>query len=598
MANILHFRNLDANAPNMRPAPYWLKRNKILEGVSGYASSGPGPEGGLVALMGASGSGKSTLLNFIAGRAKPDAGELMLNGAAYDEHTSTVVGFVPQSDQLFATLSVMETLRLHASLRGVAAASASRLSEILASLGLADSAETRVGEPGASGRRAGLSGGERKRLSIALELLHSPPLLVMDEPTSGLDSAGAFDVLNTLSALASKQAVVISLHQPAARCFRLVAQLGLLSPVGKMVFFGRSADAVAHFTSLGAPLPPQTSPPEHYLDVLAERGDLVNNILVSGVSQVSLDSVIRAQREMGGGGGGGAKGAVRRGASFARQVGELLWRANVNNQRHPAFLRAMLSRSLAMSLIVGHLFSGLGHDQASVQDRVGALYFVLTNQIMSSSGSMRTFLVEREIARHELDAGLYTLPAYFLARSLAESVWQLAAGALFATLTYYLVGFAPTAEQFLVFVLVVTLVTLCAESYVVLVGAAMPDEKSAAVVSPLVLALFMVSGGLFVNAAKLPALFRGLNRINMFSYAFSALLQNEMTGLELSCEEHELVGSRRSARQCPIESGEQVVERMAMGERTIEENVIALLAIFGVFRLLAFLVLRRRFGRK
>ena len=64
------------------------------------------------------------------------------------------------------------------------------------------------------------------------------------------------------------------------------------------------------------------------------------------------------------------------------------------------------------------------------------------------------------------------------------------------------------------------------------------------------------------------------------------------------CEEHELVGPRRSARQCPVESGEQVVERMAMGERTIEENVFALLAIFGVFRLLAFLVLRRRFGRK
>ena len=138
---------------------------------------------------------------------------------------------------------------------------------------------------------------------------------------------------------------------------------------------------------------------------------------------------------------------------------------------------------------------------------------------------MRTFLVERDIAQHELAAALYPLPAYFVARSLAESIWQvrrlppspahhllvcthltvarslaglawqLAGSALFGVLTYALVGFAPTIPQLVFFVGTICLVTLCAESYVVLVGALMPDDKSAAVVSPLVLALFMVSGG-------------------------------------------------------------------------------------------------------
>ena len=80
-------------------------------------------------------------------------------------------------------------------------------------------------------------------------------------------------------------------------------------------------------------------------------------------------------------------------------------------------------------------------------------------------------LIEREIARHELAAGLYSLPAYFAARSLAESAWQLASGLLFSRLTYSLVGFAPSSEQLCFFLLAVSLVTLCAESYSVLIGA-------------------------------------------------------------------------------------------------------------------------------
>ena len=338
---------------------------------------------------------------------------------------------------------------------------------------------------------------------------------------------------------------------------------------------------------------------------------------MSGISQPNLLCVVRAQREAaaaaGAGGGAGARRRAPARLGFGSQARALLWRANTQSRRHPAFMRAMLSRSLTMALVVGHLFGGLGDDQASVQNRVGALYFVLTNQIMSSSGSMRTFLVERGIAQHELRSGLYSLPAYFVARSLAESLWQLAGALLFGALTYFLVGLAPAAEPFALFLAVVALVTLCAESYVVLVGAVMPDERSAAAAGPLVLALFMVSGGLFVNVASVPPLFRVLNHVNMFSYGFAALLQNEMAGLRLRCEPHELVGplppkgvelvsgllgGAWPAQRCPVERGEQVVERMRMGERSPAENVQALLAVLVVFRVAGYLALRRRFQRR
>jgi len=267
-----------------------------------------------------------------------------------------------------------------------------------------------------------------------------------------------------------------------------------------------------------------------------------------------------------------------------------------------------------MALVMGYLYSGLSDTQQSVQDRVGALYFVLTNQIMTSTASMRTFLAERAIAEHELASGLYALPAYFVARSFAESLWQLGGGLLFGSLTYALVGFAPSAAQLGFFLVVVCLVTLCAESYVVLVGALMPDEKSATVVGPLILALFMVSGGLFVNSASVPFLFQLFNRINMFTYGFSALLQNEMDGLVLRCEPHELVGpppptsvaekavaaavgGAWPSQRCPVRTGAEVVDRMAMGVVSPLSNALALAALFCAFRVLAFLALRRRFAR-
>ena len=223
----VHWRNLDVIAPNVKEGiPKWQPRGQILSGVSGYAASGNGPECGLVAVMGTSGSGKSTLLSIILGRSRADSGELQLNGADYDADTSQSIGFVPQVDQLFASLSVAETMWLHSTLRGGRRSVSedadqkdeARIGSILTTLGLDDAANTRVGDPSAAPDALGRFGGERKRLGMALELLHKPALLVLDEPTSGLDSAAAIDVLRALNTLArAETAVVISLHQPPTR---------------------------------------------------------------------------------------------------------------------------------------------------------------------------------------------------------------------------------------------------------------------------------------------------------------------------------------------------------------------------------------------
>ena len=217
-------------------------RRQVLDAASGYVSSGDGAADGLVALLGPSGSGKTTLLTLLAGHELAAEGTLMLDGRTYDEKTGASVGFVPQQDRMFATLTVGETVRLAARLRGVEDG-ASRVADVMRELGLEDVKDTRIGDPLASrASQRGVSGGERKRCALALELLHAPPLLVVDEPTSGLDSRGAVGVMRVLATLAAKQAVICSLHQPSARALGFVRQLGLLSPGGRTLYWG-PADA-------------------------------------------------------------------------------------------------------------------------------------------------------------------------------------------------------------------------------------------------------------------------------------------------------------------------------------------------------------------
>ena len=131
---------------------------------------------------------------------------------------------------------------------------------MLAQVGLERVADQRVGDP-ASLRRRGLSGGERKRLSVALELVHRPPALVLDEPTSGLDSAAALSLCSCLKKLAAEQVVVASLHQPSAAAFRQFDVLTLLGAGGTTLYFGPRDGALAHFEKAGLAVPPYTNPP-------------------------------------------------------------------------------------------------------------------------------------------------------------------------------------------------------------------------------------------------------------------------------------------------------------------------------------------------
>ncbi|KAK8950976.1 ABC transporter G family member 25 [Platanthera zijinensis] len=252
-----------------KPISQMLEEKTIIEGITGEASSGQ-----LLAVLGPSGSGKSTLLTILAGRFPGHHGGIVLaNGNRFSRAVSRLIGFVPQEDFLYPHLTVRETLTYCAMLRlprsgGAAGRRDDRVIKavdaVLCELGLGDCAETAVG--GAFVR--GVSGGERKRVSIGHEMLLNPSVVVVDEPTSGLDATAAGRMLEILAGMARRgRTVVASVHQPSSRAYQLFDVVLLLAAEGRCLYFGKGFDAVEYFGSAGFSPGMNVNPADFMLDL-------------------------------------------------------------------------------------------------------------------------------------------------------------------------------------------------------------------------------------------------------------------------------------------------------------------------------------------
>jgi len=206
--------------------------------------------GNLIALMGASGAGKSTLLYVLNGSEKPSSGEVLINGIDIHKEPDKiegVIGFVPQDDLLIEDLSVYQNLYYAAKL----CFSDRREEEInslvlkvLEDLGLAEIGDLRVGSP----LRKTISGGQRKRLNIGLELLREPAVLFCDEPTSGLSSRDSENIIDLLKELSLKGKLVFAvIHQPSSDIFKMFDKLLILDTGGLQIYYGNPVDAITYF---------------------------------------------------------------------------------------------------------------------------------------------------------------------------------------------------------------------------------------------------------------------------------------------------------------------------------------------------------------
>jgi ABC-type multidrug transport system ATPase subunit len=210
-------------------------------------------EGKMIGIMGASGSGKTTLLNLLTGLLKPSFGDVRINGISIygkDPRLEGVVGLIPQDDLLAEDLTVFQNLYYAAALCFAGKTKeelTSLVNKTLQSLGLYEKKDYRVGSP----LSKVISGGQRKRLNIALELIREPSVLFVDEPTSGLSSSDSGNVMDLLHELTLRGKLVVTvIHQPSSEIFKGFDNVLVLDVEGMMVFYGNPIDSVIHFRTL------------------------------------------------------------------------------------------------------------------------------------------------------------------------------------------------------------------------------------------------------------------------------------------------------------------------------------------------------------
>ncbi|KAL9453358.1 hypothetical protein AB3S75_009042 [Citrus x aurantiifolia] len=549
----------------------------LLNNVSGEAKPGR-----LLAIMGPSGSGKTTLLNVLAGQlmASPRlhlSGLLEVNGKP-SSNKAYKFAYVRQEDLFFSQLTVRETLSLAAELQLPEILSVEERDEyvnsLLFKLGLVSCADSNVGDA----KVRGISGGEKKRLSLACELIASPSVIYADEPTTGLDAFQAEKVMETLRQLAQDgHTVICSIHQPRGSVYFKFDDIVLLTE-GKLVYAGPARDEpLAYFSRFGYTCPDHVNPAEFLADLISVDYSSAESVYLS---QKRIDSLAESflqqsstilyaspliSRE-------GYKKSklqkrttVKKKGGWWRQFWLLLRRAWMQASRDGPTNKVRARMSIASAIIFGSVFWRMGRSQTSIQDRMGLLQVAAINTAMAAlTKTVGVFPKERAIVDRERAKGSYALGPYLLSKLIAEIPVGAAFPLMFGAVLYPMARLHPTLSRFGKFCGIVTVESFAASAMGLTVGAMVPTTEAAMAVGPSLMTVFIVFGGYYVNADNTPIVFRWIPRVSLIRWAFQGLCINEFSGLQFD-HQHSF----------DIQTGEQALERLSFGGSRISDTVMA-----------------------
>jgi len=590
----------------------------ILDKISGVVEPGQ-----MLAIMGPSGSGKTTLLNVLAGiiPAKKWTGSVLLNGSPVSRDALKVVsGYVPQEDILTGSQTVREALLFYATLRLPTLEKSEleeRVDKVIEELGLTKVRDSLIGYVGAdatnSGLRRGLSGGERKRLSIGQQLITNPSLLFLDEPTTGLDSFAAESVVSTLvRQVMSGRTVIFTIHQPSTENMSKFDRLMLLGH-GKLMYFGPNDTALKYFKSIGYRCPPHENTGDYFLELLHKKpiesgkesaeaddeadestnsyaktkeraAELSDKFSKSTYAKATTSTSKKVEPLA-------IKDDGSRSAGFFTQLGQLLIRNFKNTVREPASFRVALIQSIAVSVIMGLVYLQLDNDQKSIQDRAGAIFFAAIFQMFGALlAPFALFPIERKQFIFQTREGLFTTHSYYVARFLTEVPKFFVSAIVFTAIFYWLVMLRATAQSFFIFVLIGFLLSCAAFSFATVIIGAFPDPAVALTVFPLFFIPMMIFSGFYANSDNTPVYFIWAEWVSFMKYSFRALMNNEMVGATFKCTDTELAQNRGV---CPYTQGEQWLKFRKLDDMPIYGDALILVLFIVVLSGIGWILLHR-----
>lgn len=518
----------------------------ILEGVSGFAEPTQ-----VLAVMGPSGSGKSTLLDALAGRLGSktrQTGQILINGRKQALAYGTSA-YVTQDDTLMTTLTVKEAVYYSAQLQLPDAMTKTekleRADTAIREMGLQGCKDTRIGGWSVKG----LSGGQKRRVSICIEILTRPRLLFLDEPTSGLDSAASYHVMSRIIKLAQQHAttVIASIHQPSTEVFDLFHNLCLLS-TGTLVYFGPASTANQFFAMSGFPCPSLQNPSDHYLRTInrdfeedMEQGlggltsteEAINALVMSYKSsqtyqEVQLQIQKICEQE------GGSIESKRNRANFITQSLVLTRRSFVNMYRDLGYYWLRLAIYIALCLCVGTIFYDIGSSYGSIQARGSMLMFVAAFLTFMAIGGFPSFVEDMKIFERERLNGHYGVGAYVIGNTLSSIPYLLIISLIPGAIAYFLVGLQRGLDHFVFFGLVLFVCMMLVESLMMIVASIVPDFLMGIITGAGIQGVMMLNGGFFRLPDDLPKPFwrYPMYYIAFHKYANQGFYKNEFLGLK------------------------------------------------------------------
>jgi len=568
----------------------------ILNDISGSAKPGQ-----LVAIMGPSGSGKTTLLNILSGRCVRSKGARLSGYISVNNINKSKLGlsrfaqisaFVQQDDILFSMQTVKETLMMAARLRLPKTMSyrekEERVDNIIQELGLRKAAHTRVGDD----KHRGISGGERKRTNIAVEMIQDPSLLFLDEPTSGLDSFQALNVMETLKIVCmSGVTVIVSVHQPRSSIYKLFDQLILLSE-GRVAYSGEAGQvAVDYFSKLGLRCPSFFHPGDYFLDIISlDNRSLRQEQKSEQRIRFILDShqkheLQRADSEINFDGSVESLQLKYSRTGVSSSICEQFLILSTRNLRQIIRDKFTLGVRLFMAcffaLFLAALWGDMGTDTADIQNRNGILFFIAINQSFGGMmGTLQVFILEKAIVRRERQAHSYYVWIYYLTKLVTQLPVDVFIPILFASIVYWIVGLNPDPFAFLIFLILTVLISLSAVGIGFMVGACAPNMDAANAMAPLLMVLTILFGGFYINAGSMPEWIGWLENLSTIKWCFEAYCINEFKGLEF-CD-----------AEFGCESGEEVLAKLSFDKYDVWIPMAALASLFAAFHVIAFTCLK------
>ncbi|KAL5104444.1 ATP-binding cassette sub-family G member 1 [Taenia crassiceps] len=611
-----------------------LRPKFLLKSVSGNFKSGE-----LVALMGPSGAGKSTLMNVLAGfKTRNVSGQIFVNGkprhlASFRRSSC----FIMQDAPLLSQLTVEEAMTCSSQLNLPRSCPRPRrkliIDEILQTLGLSEVRNTITAE---------LSGGQRKRLSIAQEMINNPPIMFFDEPTSGLDSAASLQCIAALQTIAKQgRTVVCTIHQPSATIFDIFDQLYFLR-AGQCLYRGPVKLLVPYLASLGLQCPRYHNPSDFLMDLASVEEDqaTASSTLLNAVNDGRLEKAItRLQASTSSSFLGSINSAVeasvdgvsaneltyadetasnpidpkdqsifRRtvcvpsvknengGHSF--EVG-LLYQTKILTKRtliciwrDKTLTRLRLLAHIVVGILIGLLYFNVGNNGFQVTNNAAFIFFsVLFIMFSSLMPTVMTFPLEMRVFLTEHLNYWYSVRAYYFARTFADLPFQLLFAIIYGMIGYFMTDQPLEFNRFMIFLTMLVLTAFVAQAQGLLIGAA-TDLEVSVFLGPATGIPIILFSGFFITLDTIPKYLQWLSYSSFTRYAFEGSMKA-------------IYGSNRSGMNCSkkptassvfpcITDPQSVLTLLSISHYHYGIDITVLIVFFFILRVLCFFVLKWR----